>query len=351
MSGGESAGRSAPVVIRTDASPQLGGGHASRSLVLAAQLRALGCQVLLAVRRSTPEFMRRVERMGVAILRLDPEARSEPDDAFATHESAPRDARLVVDHYHLAGEWQEAARRLGHIVIAIGPDPDRKQAADVVVVGSTRPHDSLRLTGAPALRHGLDFIVIDASWHRDASRPRPQGSGPLIIAFGASDVARATLPALEGTISSGRWPSIDVFIPEAHPDRGGLEELASTGGAGLVRIRLDHDGYQGAVLGASAAIGAGGISLWERIAAEVPAAVLPVATNQTHDCDFAAARGAIQIIDGGAGTVDWLKIARDLASIDAGEMSQRCRTLAHRLAGGPARVAHVVLTAERRPDE
>ncbi|MBI4512456.1 MAG: UDP-2,4-diacetamido-2,4,6-trideoxy-beta-L-altropyranose hydrolase [Deltaproteobacteria bacterium] len=124
------------MVIRADASPQVGSGHLMRTLALADALGATGARVIFASHQLAPGLAERVTAHdhGVASVKGSP---GSAEDLAETLEviAAARAGALVVDHYGVgSGYLEEVARRFpGLVLVAIDDVADRVLPVHLVV--------------------------------------------------------------------------------------------------------------------------------------------------------------------------------------------------------------------------
>ncbi len=279
------------VVIRTDASAQIGGGHMMRCLALAVELRARGAEVTFVMARAAPDWLRPVRQAEFALVLLDPVAHApEPDGpAHGTWLSAP---------WHL-----DAARTLpilqipGLRVLAVDDLDDRPLGSDLVL-------DQTRLDRAPRRFPALATLAgpLHATLRPEFAALRP---GALARHATGADVRRV-LVTLGMADAAGLVPAIaSALVP-----RGELQVDIVMGGAAAtlpqvraicaqaphLHLHVDTPDMARLMAAADLCIGAGGMTSWERCALGLGTLLVPVAENQTGVARALAQAGAVRCV-------------------------------------------------------
>ena len=306
------------VLIRADASAEIGTGHVMRCLSLATELMALGEDVVFAARSMFPTLRARIEAAGCRFVALPPatsrnDARagtiphahwlqaSADDDAAATLAAAraARAAWVVVDHYGVDSVWQRILRAGGVNVAALDDLADRAHAADLLVDPSLSADPHGRYAALiPANRQqllGPRYAILRPEFRTGAARPPHDGPLRWLIAFGGVDAAGCTQRAM-------------AALAEAQPDTADVTVVVGGQNADLAAIRakaaalgwqvhVDSDAMGALMASADVAIGAGGHMLWERAAMRLPTIALIVAENQREQVTNAAAGRLVLPLD------------------------------------------------------
>lgn len=329
------------VLIRCDASPEIGTGHVMRCLALADRLAAAGALPVFVARRMFPNLAERIAAAGFRLAML-PEVPSDNgdragviphadwlaaswrDDVDATLAVAAETAArwVVVDHYGVDRMWQAAARAGGLRVAALDDLADRAHDADLLIDPSLADDPHGRYAGLlPEGRQrllGPRYTILRQEFAEPPERGAERADAPLayLLAFGGVDAAGMSLRALAALEAEAR-PSdmVDVVVGGQNADRAEIERRAAGQGWS---VHVDSDAMGALMAKADIAIGAGGHMLWERAAMRLPTVAVIVAENQRDQVNGAAARGLVLGLDAAtASTADIRAAIASLARDDA----------------------------------
>lgn len=312
------------VVIRADASRQIGTGHVMRCLALAEFLRDAKYDVSFAIRALPGHLGARIENAGFNMHVLpaasDHHYRPGPDEpAYASWAGVPwqEDARatktilqtcqpewLVVDHYAFDARWERAvAGEVGHILVW-DDLADRPHFCDILLdqnLGRTaQTYAGLVPSGARVLA-GPRYAVL----RREFSEIR--GSGQIgkgdhglrriMVSMGGVDAQNATSAVLD-VLAGMEHPenlNVEVVIGSQSP---ALENVRSKAASMpmAVAVTVDADDMAFRISRADIAIGAAGVSAWERCALGLPSLLIVIAENQRQAAEQLAASGAAVLL-------------------------------------------------------
>jgi UDP-2,4-diacetamido-2,4,6-trideoxy-beta-L-altropyranose hydrolase len=343
------------VAIRVDAGLAMGAGHFMRCLTLAQGLVAAGAIVRM-ISQGLPAHLQALGRTAgcevVALPGPEPAPAPWPEAATAADASATVAALgsrwdwVVVDHYALGAGWEAAVHPLAGRILAIDDLADRDHACDVLVDQNLYRDAELRYRGrVPAgcrLLLGPRYALLRAEFAalHAAARPREGAVTRQLISFGGADSENHTggaLAALEGVLAPGC--QVDVVLGASHPRR---EELLAQCAARGFRAHVQTGRMAELMSQADLAIGAGGISTWERCCVGLPAIVAVIAANQRQLVADGGAAGILQPLAAGGDFTGHLR--RELAALLASPERRRAISVAG-LAAVDGRGAERVLEA------
>ncbi|MGV7214027.1 UDP-2,4-diacetamido-2,4,6-trideoxy-beta-L-altropyranose hydrolase [Bradyrhizobium sp. UFLA05-112] len=294
------------VIIRVDASVQMGMGHLTRCLTLANVLAEGGTKSCFLMRGHAASLVALVESNGHAVRLLpDPPASNRmisnsvrsyahwlpttwQHDAEQTFEAmdeiGPVDW-LIVDHYALDADWESACRRKGVRILAIDDLADRLHDCDIlldqnlVAQMDTRYRDRVSTACVQLLGPRYALLRPEFAAQRRLLVARNGEVGRILVCFGGSDPTNETSKALEaiaGLVESRL--AMDVVIGSSNPHADSVAQLCGKlPGADLYR---GADNVAELMRRADLSIGAGGVMSWERCCLGLPVVAVDIAANQ-----------------------------------------------------------------------
>jgi UDP-2,4-diacetamido-2,4,6-trideoxy-beta-L-altropyranose hydrolase len=272
------------VLIRADASRDIGFGHVMRCMALADALRDGGARVRFLCRALPGDARETIRAAGYEAIAIG--ADSPLDDAVACHAvldgEAPVDW-LVVDHYRLDARWGRAMRSRCHQILAIDDLADRDLECDLLLDQNWHDAPDSRYLGhipsyATTL-FGPHWALLRGEFAqtRDGVRVRDGSVRRILVCFGGADAPNATGASLRA-LGALRGITLDVVVGAGNPHVSELRELcAGIAGATLAVGATDMAERMAA---ADLFIGAGGSMTWERACLGLPGITLAIADNQ-----------------------------------------------------------------------
>jgi UDP-2,4-diacetamido-2,4,6-trideoxy-beta-L-altropyranose hydrolase len=276
------------VLIRADASRDIGTGHVLRCIVIAEWLQRAGASVAFAMRCLDGNLIDRVKERGFEVIVLrdgsEPPLATwltvEPEEEIAGMQRLVEDLGrpprwIIVDHYELDAEWERAMAALGSRLCAVDDIANRPHDSDVLLDATLTdpgryedlvPHRTLRLLGLRYAPIRNDFVA-----ERERARTRDGHVRRILVFYGGVDWTGETLKALRVLRSLPRDVTIDVVTG---PLNLRLDEIRSAI-AEDPRARLRAGETEMAELTGAAdfALGAIGTAMWERCFVGCPAVV------------------------------------------------------------------------------
>ncbi len=319
------------VVVRVDASAELGSGHVMRCLTLAHRLTRAGAAVSFICTEVLGALSDFIEARGYAVARIGSAGDAstavargvqawEADAAAsraAIRTSGARPDLLVVDHYGLDARWERLLRPLVGRILVLDDLANRPHDCDLLLDQSLHDDPDGRYANLvdPATRVfvGPSYALLREEFDVVSPSPRDGGLRQLLVFFGGNDSSNeigkvinalralgAARPAV--TVVLGPQYARTAQIRDATRDLESLEIIAETNEMSRLMATAD--------LG----IGTCGGAAWERCAVGLPALVVVTADNQRDDARLLERLGAVRILgDAGAvDTADWCEHIRAL---------------------------------------
>ena len=292
-------------VFRADVSSVIGSGHVMRCLTLAHALVDRGASASFVCREQDGHLCDVIEARGFAVRRLPslrtqgvpPSGASElsamrdawQDDARATREAIAHDVAhadwLIVDHYALDEQWEQALSSSVGRIMVIDDTADRPHDCDLLLdqnlVSKMVGRYATRVPDRCAMLLGPEYALLQSTYAELHDRVPPR-EGPIRRVFvfvGGADTANVT-GRIVGALLDLHNPDLqlDVVMATGNPHAETVRERV----AGHSRVTL-HNGLPTLaplMARADLAIGASGASSWERLCLGLPAIVLTMAENQ-----------------------------------------------------------------------
>ncbi len=288
-------------VFRTDASNSIGTGHVMRSLTLAEALTSKGFEILFVCRELEGHLCDEITGRGFTVYRLpapDHPIRNtaslysswlgvtEPQDAGETLAALAHVSPdwLVVDHYGLGRDWEISIRPAAGRLLAID-DLARAHECDLLVdqnlvSGMRGRYDGL-VTKRCNLMLGPEYALLQPIYAQLHDRVPPR-EGPvrrILVSFGGSDQPNMTERTLECILGLNRPDiTVDVVVSSGHLHVQEIQECLR--GNAQIHLHKSLSNLASIMVSADLAIGAVGVTSWERLCLGLPAIVVTIADNQ-----------------------------------------------------------------------
>lgn len=277
------------ILIRTDASQQIGSGHIMRCLTLANELTQKA-QVSFICRELTGNMCDYIEQQGYIVHRLPlPETDDWQTDAKQTTAILAAENSvidwLIVDHYGLDAQWETTMRPYVRKIMVIDDMANRRHDCDILLDQNLYmdmesryqdlvPNNCQQLLGPKYALLRPEFLAA-----RNTLRKRDGNIKRLLIFMGGSDPTNETTKTLEAIKLLNRLEiAVDVVVGASNPHQEQIKQLC---------ISLPNAAYYCQVsnmaelmVKADLAIGAGGSTNWERCCLGLPSLVVTIAENQ-----------------------------------------------------------------------
>ena len=326
------------IVFRTDAALHIGSGHVMRCLTLAQTLHAAGHDCRFICREHAGHLIDFIRQQGFAVSVLPPGTAlttpTTPPHAAWLGASQAEDAAaciailenqichwLVVDHYALDAQWEQALRPHCRHIMAIDDLADRRHDCDLLLdqnLGRLPQDYAKHLPAACRLLIGTDYALLRpefAQW-RPASLRRRQQAGclkQLLINLGGVDQDNHTGTVLAALAQAAdRLPEywqLTVVMGATAPHLAAVQQQAQSL-PWPVDVRVNANNMAELMANADLAIGAAGSTAWERCCLGLPSIVLVLADNQRAIADQLHAAGAARQLD-----IHTAQFGRELAKV------------------------------------
>lgn len=302
------------IIIRCDASLNIGSGHVIRCRTLARDLAAKGSEVIFVCRSQHGNLINLLEKE-FHVLELKKQSIidcsnlsgpelyrgwlgcSELDDALETV-AAIKQAKIndiewiLVDHYSLEETWEQCVssnipQNSIPQILVIDDLANRRHHASLIIdqnyFGEITQHRYDQLVASSCIKLlGPKYCIIgpEYSQFRQLLPPRSDVQR-ILIYFGGIDnygLNQRVANILEETIPES--VGIDIVLGV---QTDGIEiKNKSHKNSGKVRIHEPMNSLAGLIARADLCIGAGGTTTWERACLGLPSIVIPLSENQVE---------------------------------------------------------------------
>jgi UDP-2,4-diacetamido-2,4,6-trideoxy-beta-L-altropyranose hydrolase len=269
------------LLIRADASEQIGSGHVMRSLALAQAWRDSRGTVCLAARLLPESLKRRWHEEKIEVRQFT----GAGDDARQTAELAREIGAdwVVLDGYQFGAEFQHAIKNAG-LMLMVVDDDGRSQdyVADLILnQGPYAVQDLYPRRGSRTeLLLGTRYALLRREFIQ--ARPPDQECAPsarrMLVTLGGGDPNNCTRTILEAIAVIEKLTTIAVVGP-SNPRATELEQLARRAG-GRITIQRDPPDMSQLMTWADVAISASGSTCWELAFMGLPMLLVVLANNQ-----------------------------------------------------------------------
>lgn len=316
---GRASGSAAPghVVLRADASAEIGSGHVIRCRTLGEELRRRGWTATLVSRQLDERLGRSFDAAGIDRVELPASLPIELEPGHLARALQKHVDLLVADHYAIDAGWLTAAREWAPILLSIDDLADRPQPVDLLLnqnLGVAADQYAGLVPTSTRVLTGPRYALVRPAF-AEAHRHRRVRSGRLehaLVLMGGADAADVTRRSAAGVVAAGI--PVDVVVGPLYPHRAALRSWAA--GQPLVRLQVDPPDVAGLMDRADLAIGAPGSASWERCAVGLPTVLVILARNQVEPGRSLVEAGAAQSLGWHTDvtSVDVTRIVRALAA-------------------------------------
>jgi UDP-2,4-diacetamido-2,4,6-trideoxy-beta-L-altropyranose hydrolase len=194
---------SLPLVIRADASMEIGIGHIMRCLALAESWQDTGGEVFFVSSYDSPALEDRLKKDGIEILHISQEPGTVGDAVETARIAHERGADwIVVDGYHFGAEYQKTITGTGLSLLFIDDYGHADHYyADIVLNQNIYADMSFYKNNEPYTRFllGTKYVLLRreflkySDWHRDI----PEVARKILVTLGGSDPDNVTLKVIK----------------------------------------------------------------------------------------------------------------------------------------------------------
>ena len=295
------------VLIRADASIQSGAGHIMRCLTLADALKNHGHTSEFVCQKIDGNLIDLIKARGYLAYPIIKDSFTEKQFDWAEDLNETKNTILkngvydwiVVDHYLLDARWESLVKKHCNKLMVIDDLANRTHNCHILLdqnyEDETR-YDDLVERGCKKLL-GPKYALLNEEYSK-ARRPKEYSHKKIsrvFIFFGGSDIFNLTEKSLLA-LHSNEFNSIyvDIVVGSSYAHHDSLKLLAAHRGQTTIYTQIPHLANLMAV--ADIAIGAGGVTNWERMCVGLPSIVISVAENQHSIAQILHKKGMVNYL-------------------------------------------------------
>ena len=325
----ESTAHNSNLLLRADASAEIGTGHVMRCLALAQAWQASGGTVSL-IGCVPPALEDRLAAERIPVWELNADVGQGSDAAETARRAEDVDASwVVVDGYHFGHEYQRRIRSEGSRVLFIDDygHADRYEAdlilnqnidASATLYDNRAEHTDLLL--------GPEFALLRRefwSWREPRVAPQKEADR-VLVTLGGGDPGNLTTKVVRALSKmNGEETHITVLVGGSNPHEERIREAADDS----IEVRKNVDDMAVLMAESDVAVSAGGSTCWELSFMGIPAVIIVLAENQRGIAEGLDELGAA-INLGWHEAIDEMEIAKEIESLlsDDAERLRMART-------------------------
>ncbi|KGR90101.1 pseudaminic acid biosynthesis protein PseG [Ureibacillus massiliensis 4400831 = CIP 108448 = CCUG 49529] len=266
------------IIIRTDASVEIGSGHVMRCLTVAKYLQEYDCKVKFFMKQLPGNLIDYVKEEGFVNI-----TQIEKADLY------------IIDHYGIDEVWEKQVRPFTKKIAVIDDLANRRHDCDLLMDQNVVPNFEMRyenlvpkncvkLLGPGYLIMRDEFIEA-----RKHLRDRNGEIKRLLVFMGGTDPTNETMKVLQA-LDEFSFAHIDIVVGNGNVQKDNIHLICKEKGYNY-HCQINYLAQLMQL--ADFSIGAGGTTTWERCYVGLPSSCTIVADNQIVSTKFAAKLGAI----------------------------------------------------------
>jgi UDP-2,4-diacetamido-2,4,6-trideoxy-beta-L-altropyranose hydrolase len=309
------------IVFRVDGSKKTGHGHFMRCLTLADSFDTKLVEITFVFRSLSLNLQNKIRERGYAFSELKTEKNdnnlgdlhhsdwlevSQKQDAtdFLNALGSEEYEWIVVDHYALDWRWEVLVRHKAKKILVIDDLADRRHECDALFDQNIYKNlESRYINLVPEtcmLFLGPKYCFLRPEFYelRNSVQPRSGKIKNILVFFGGVDGENNTEQAISvitGVLNQlvlKNSVRVDVVIGSEHPALAGIEEMCRKES---FTFHVQTNKMARLMADADLAIGAGGISTYERLYMRLPALLKATSSNQLEPLNYMSSLGLFDI--------------------------------------------------------
>ena len=283
------------LLVRADASSQIGAGHVMRCLALSKAWQSVGGRVFFAAVEMAPMLSQRLQDDGISVLTVEGPPGSQ-DDVKSAKEHARRLGAewMVVDGYRFGPEYHREVKGKNLLSLAIDDDGRfQEYCADVVLNQNASASEAMypKRTSYTRLLLGSYFTLLRPEFvAAQREHKHPLVGKNILVTMGGSDPENVTLEVMEALAEIPvDERQLCVVVGSGNPHIAGLREAANRLGDNVV-VEENPPNMARLMAWADLAVSAAGSTCWELAYMGVPAVVMAISRDHVGIAQAVAER-------------------------------------------------------------
>lgn len=292
------------IVIRADASVEIGTGHIMRCLTLAENLIKYGAEITFICSNLPGNSISYIKDRGINIRVLE----VDKNNLFVNTKKIIKSLDftidlLIIDHYEIDIKMEKYLKPFVKKIMVIDDLANRSHDCEILLdqnlylnyrerYNSLVPSHCLKLLGPDYLLLRDEFILA----MRNIKRSRANTMKNILVFFGGSDPTNETEKALIAIELLARKYHFNtqVVVGESNPNKNNIKSLCMS--IPRVTFYCQVNNMAALMVQADISIGAGGVTTWERILLRLPTVVIITADNQEATASFLSSFNLIKLL-------------------------------------------------------
>lgn len=323
------------VLIRADASFQIGSGHVARSIPIARWFKLKGNDVKFACSDLPGNMISQLESQGFKCLRVSKSDDVNKSEGWHNKFDWSRDVLEIsqhlhdwkpdlvwLDHYGIDRRWQiEFQKKYSDLKFFVFDDlANRELNGEFVInpnlmIAPPGPYEKLvPLATGICLGPQYSSFTLDQKFlnAREKSQTRRDLRNVLVF-FGSADKAGACLAFAKAASQLKLDPELQFTLVAGSLNQS-FDEIKSLLANTKVRVLKNLENFADEILGFDLAIGSAGVNGWERAYLGLPSYLVQVADNQEDAVKSLIDNGAAKSF-GKLQSVDWSKLLGEVSGL------------------------------------
>jgi len=289
------------VLVRVDATSEMGAGHVMRCAALGMRLMSRGAKVHFVCVGLSDRLANWLRDHGLGLTVIPAADITDwRSDLAAARDVAGRVGHadlLIVDHYGLNKAWERGMRSQARRILVIDDLADRDHDCDMLI--DQNLHEAAltryekRVPQGTRLFLGPRYAMLRAEFDEPGLERIRDGSVKKLLVFFGGDPNNQTLKIIDALRALGSLaPETVVVLGAVHPHRSVIHKNAAD--IPMVHVLDATDQMSRLIAQADLAIGTCGGAAWERCALGLPCLVVVTAENQREDAEILHRLGAVK---------------------------------------------------------